>query len=89
MTEATRPPEHPDDDERDERMHADRSDAAASPLNPDRGDSRLPEGPEEAAGNWGWNEPSAEAAESLEGAVRRADDPQNGEPIWPGSVDNG
>jgi len=36
--------------------------------------------PREAYGNTGWNDPVAEAPESLEGAVRRADDPQNGAP---------
>ena len=36
--------------------------------------------PREAYGNTGWNEPVAEAPEALEGAIRRADDPQNGAP---------
>jgi hypothetical protein len=31
-------------------------------------------------GNLGWDEPSQDAAETLEGAVRRADDEQAGEP---------
>ena len=76
------------EDVRDRQLHADRSDAAPSSLDPDRGASRLPEGPTEAPGNRGWDVPEAEAPESLEGAVRRADDPQNGAPIYPGSPED-
>jgi hypothetical protein len=31
-------------------------------------------------GNLGWDEPSTDEDQTLEGAVRRAGDPQNGEP---------
>jgi len=75
-------------DVRDRQLHADRKKAAASPLDSDRGASRLPEGPTVAPGNKGWDAPEAEAPESLEGAVRRSDDPQNGAPIYPGSRDD-
>ena len=76
------------DEKRDLQLHADRSDAAPSPLDSDRGASNLPEGPTQAPGNRGWDAPEAEAPESLEGAVRRDDDPQNGAPIYPGSLDD-
>jgi len=48
----------------------------------------MPSGPTEAPGNKGWDAPEAEAPESLEGAIRRGDDPQNGAPIYPGSEDD-
>jgi hypothetical protein len=38
-------------------------------------------------GNLGWDEPSDDGAETLEGAVRRADDEQAGEPaVLPGDA---
>src|SRR4051812_13558548 len=76
------------DDARRRQIHADRKEAAPSPLDSDRGASRLPEGPTEAPGNRGWDVPETEAPENLEGAIRRADDPQNGAPIYPGSRDD-
>ncbi len=39
-----------------------------------------PVGPRDAEGNAGWNEPVPDAPETLEGAVRRPGDPQNGGP---------
>src|SRR3954447_23346731 len=74
--------------EPDRNIHADRADAAPSPWDPDRGASKMTSGPTEAPGNKGWDAPEAEAPESLEGAIRRGDDPQNGAPIYPGSEDD-
>jgi len=83
MTDTDEPVGGRDGADRDQRLHASRHQAAPSGFNADRGAAELPEGPEEAPGNRGWNEASAEAPESLEGAVRRAGNPQNGEPIHP------
>ena len=45
--------------------------------------------PREAFGNRGWNEPVADAPESLEGAIRREGDPQNGAPDPTGAEQTG